>query len=261
MSTKDGGKRPVHAEGQNKSFIRAVIFDKDGVLVDFQRTWTPLIKRVALDVAEGDEEKARALLMKVGYRPAQDDFAPGSIWAVGTNDELLAAWFGTASQEKREAFLARMARLCETTDPVPACAPKLMRKGMEALKARGIRLAIATNDTTASARRMTQLFGIADLIDHVVGFDAVARPKPAADPVHTIAKKLAVAPEHMAVIGDSPHDAEMARAAGCALFIGVRDGTSDEATLRRICDHVVADVVEAMALVPRISPAYPGAAG
>ncbi len=249
MKSASGGAWPVHQERKTSPSIHAVIFDKDGVLVDFQRTWTPLIKRVALEVAEGDESTARSLLVKVGYRPEHDDFAPGSIWAVGTNEELLAAWFGEASAKRKEAFLALMAHLCETTDPAPACPPLQMRRGMERLKAHGIRLAIATNDTTASARRMTRLFSIADVIDHVVGFDAVNRPKPAADPVFAIADRLAVSPQHIAVIGDSPHDAEMARAAGCAMFIGVRDGTSDVKTLRRISDHVVADVLEAMALV------------
>ena len=47
--------------------MRAILFDKDGTLLDFERTWTPLLKRIALEAARGDADRAGELLEAGGY--------------------------------------------------------------------------------------------------------------------------------------------------------------------------------------------------
>ena len=41
--------------------IRAILFDKDGTLFDFQRTWGAWARVVIADLAAGDAARARAL--------------------------------------------------------------------------------------------------------------------------------------------------------------------------------------------------------
>ena len=238
--------------------VRAVIFDKDGVIVDFARTWTPVIHAAARDLAGGDEARALSLLKAVGYEERTGAFRPGSVWAAGTNAELLDVWLPGADARTRAAFLARMAALCERTPPHPACPPSAMRAALAGLRRRGVKLAMVTNDTTASARNAARAFGLLELFDDITGFDRVARPKPAADPARVAAAAMGVPASAVAVIGDSPHDAAMARAAGCAMFIGVLSGTSDAATLTPVADILAADVLEAVALLAPRSAATPG---
>jgi phosphoglycolate phosphatase len=226
--------------------IEAVIFDKDGVLVDFERTWTPAIRAAALDFAEGDAARAHELLVRVGFDENSGTFLPGSIWAAGTNAELIDAWAADTDEEHRAALIAKMDRHCETTSPVPLAPLADMQARFAALKAAGLKTAIVTNDTTASARNTARAFGISAHVDFICGFDAVTNPKPAPDPVLAFTGLSGVVPERMAVIGDNIHDAEMAQAAGCALFIGVLSGNSGHADLAHLADALVADVCEAV---------------
>ena len=39
--------------------IRGALFDKDGTLIDFDRTWQPIAERLVLQIADGDEEGCR----------------------------------------------------------------------------------------------------------------------------------------------------------------------------------------------------------
>lgn len=46
--------------------IHAILFDKDGTLVDFDRTWGPAVDTVLRDLANGDENLYRQLCAASG---------------------------------------------------------------------------------------------------------------------------------------------------------------------------------------------------
>jgi phosphoglycolate phosphatase len=69
--------------------------------------------------------------------------------------------------------------------------------------------------TGASTRAARILLRAANLdVDIVLGGDQVERPKPAADGMLLAAQRLATAPDHLIMIGDSPLDLQAAKAAG-----------------------------------------------
>jgi phosphoglycolate phosphatase len=53
---------------------------------------------------------------------------------------------------------------------------------------------------------------------------------------------VGVPPREVALVGDSPADLAMARAAGCGLAIGVRSGGGAEADLAPLADALIDDV-------------------
>jgi phosphoglycolate phosphatase len=105
------------------------------------------------------------------------------------------------------------------------------------LRSTGRRIAVATSDDRSPTLRTLAALSVADLVDAIVCADDGFPTKPAPDMVHHLCAGLGLAPEHAAVIGDSPADIAMGRAAGAGLVIGVRTGIGTDD------DLVDADVI------------------
>jgi phosphoglycolate phosphatase len=68
------------------------------------------------------------------------------------------------------------------------------------------------------------------------------------------ARQIGVAPQRIAMVGDSRHDLEAARAAG-ALAVAVLSGPADRAELAPLADHVVDDIAALPALFAELNQA------
>lgn len=77
------------------SHIRGILFDKDGTLIDFNRTWFGIIMTLARRSAAGDEVAARLLAERGGYDWDLQRFVGGSVVAAGTVADLVDLWPGT----------------------------------------------------------------------------------------------------------------------------------------------------------------------
>jgi phosphoglycolate phosphatase len=75
--------------------IKGILFDKDGTLIDYQRTWVPIHKEVALYAARGDTALAAELLRRYGQDPDSDAVMPNSVLAAGSVDDIADALPGT----------------------------------------------------------------------------------------------------------------------------------------------------------------------
>ena len=239
----------------------AILLDKDGVLVDFHRTWKPAIKRAAARVAQlatndapRQAELTAHLLAIVGHDAATDTFRPGSIWAAGTQEELFDTWATALPGVARQTIAAEVTAELSAAEPLPPVPLVELIRWLEAARTAGWKLAVVTNDLTTSARATAERHGYAHLLDAIIGSDLVARPKPHPDLVHFAARTLALPPQRMIVVGDNVHDGEMARAAGCAAFIGVTSGTSGHADLAPLALAVETDVTAALRRILRMQP-------
>ena len=105
-------------------------------------------------------------------------------------------------------------------------------------RARGINLGVATNDAEASMARHLQSAGVTSLFDFAAGFDSGHGHKPGAGPLLAFAEAVDVTPERCAMVGDSTHDLEAARAASM-VAVGVLTGPADEPELAPHADVVL----------------------
>ena len=71
--------------------IRGILFDKDGTVIDYWRTWVPINREAALYAAGGDRAVADELLRLGGHDPATDRVTPGSALAVGDFSDIAEA--------------------------------------------------------------------------------------------------------------------------------------------------------------------------
>ena len=87
--------------------IKGILFDKDGTLVDFNATWLGIGDMMALEAAGGDRWKADGLLAEAGYDFVDKRFKPDSVFAAGTNMDIVALWFPRLSDEDQMLAVAR----------------------------------------------------------------------------------------------------------------------------------------------------------
>ena len=109
------------------------------------------------------------------------------------------------------------------------------------LKAQGLTLGLATNDTEAPARRHLQTAGVADLFSFVAGADSGFGGKPAPGQLLAFAKACDLDPKTVVMVGDSRHDLDAGRAAGMKA-VAVLTGIATAADLAPHADAVLPDI-------------------
>lgn len=208
VSARVGAATAVHP-------IRAVIFDMDGVLVD-----SFAVMREAFAIAYAEV---------VGPGPAPFDEYTKHLGRYFP--DIMAAM--DLPQAMQEPFVRESYRLAHRV-PVFDGIPELLAE----LRARGLRLAVATGKSGKRARSLLDRLSVLTYFDHVVGSDEVARSKPAPDIVLRALDLLDVQPDEAVMVGDAWTDLASARAAGVSPYAALWADIDEAALLAH--DHDVA---------------------
>lgn len=188
--------------------MRAVLFDFDYTLGD---------------TTEGILTCIRYGLAVLGFPPASREemrrtiglgLGPTLAKLTGCCDADKARAFTRAFMEKADEVMVDSARLYPDTVPV-----------LRSLHNSNIRTAVVTTKAAFRIRDIFERFGLADLVDVIVGSDMVKNEKPHPEPILMALDMLDVRPEEALYVGDSPVDAECAARAGVP-FAGVLTGTA-----------------------------------
>jgi len=236
--------------------IAGILFDKDGTLLDYHATWAPLNKQAALEAAGGDAALAERLLVATGYDPASDSHVPNSLLVSASNAEIAGSWAAMLGADPH-VLTQRVTAVFEANSAATAVAVAGMAAVLAALKARGLALGVATNDSEESAYQSLGPFGVLEHFSYVVGFDSGHGAKPGPGMVEGFCAATGLAPANVAVVGDSLHDMEMGRQAGAGLLVGVLTGTSGRADLAAHAHHVLDSVGELEALLDTLTAKQP----
>lgn len=223
--------------------IKGIVFDKDGTLTDFHRTWIPAYRQAALQVTEriGRKEMLAELLLIGGFDEASGRFDPSSPLACGSTAEIARLWSAHSCIEYPtvlaglEATFERYAASC----PVPAAD---LVDLFTRLRERGIVLGVATMDSEALAHATLERLQVARFMSFVCGYDTGFGEKPAPGMVLAFCEAMGLEPSEVAVVGDTLHDIGMGRAAKAGLVIGVLTGASPREVLEQDADHVLPSI-------------------
>jgi phosphoglycolate phosphatase len=227
--------------------VKAVLFDKDGTLVDFNGTWHALYEKLALEVSGGDQARADRMLEIGGYDPATGRFIAGSELAAGTTPGIVQLWLPNADADTFNHWSDRLDRAFVEEGPLAAVPVSGLNETVGALERAGIGMAVVTNDLEKAAHNTMVRFGLRDKFIAVLGYDSVPDPKPQAGPVLKFCRDHGFEPAEVLVIGDNGHDIEMARNAGAGFAIGVLSGTGTKADFAA---HGADAVLESIADLP-----------
>ena len=217
--------------------LDAVIFDKDGTLFDFRLSWGAFTENLLAELAT-DAEMARHLGQVLGYDTASRQFTRTSPVISMTTPEIAAILHPHLKGISLAQLNDRMAALSAEAPMVPAVP---LRQVLTALKARGLRLGLATNDTEMPARVHLAGAGVLDLFDYVVGCDSGFGGKPAPGQLMEFLRRFDLAPARVAMVGDSRHDLDAGRAAGMHA-LAVLTGIATASELGPHADVVLANI-------------------
>jgi phosphoglycolate phosphatase-like HAD superfamily hydrolase len=228
--------------------IDLLIFDKDGTLIEFQLMWGGWVDELASRL----EAATRQPLREGMYELLGLDRATGRVHAHG----LLAATPMSRIREVVGSYVAdagagpslaagALDAAWHAPDPVALAQPvtdlpALFRR----LRERVPTFAVATSDDRGPTERTLVALGIADEMAALACADDGFPGKPAPDPVLNLCRRIGIPPARTAVIGDSPYDLAMGRAAGAARVIGVLTGVGERTTLEPLADAVLGSIAE-----------------
>lgn len=199
----------------------AVIFDLDGVVVDsfavMNRAFATAYAEVVGDGPAPFEE----------YRRHLGRYFPDIMRIMGLPLAM------------EEPFVRESYRLADQVKVFDGVVELLVT-----LRARGLRLAVATGKSGPRARSLLDVLDLLPFFEHVIGSDEVARPKPAPDIVLRALDLLGVSAEQAVMVGDAPTDLASAQgadvASAAALWAGPEEGellaARPDAVLRRPAD-------------------------
>lgn len=230
-----------------KPQLRGILFDKDGTLIDFRATWVPAFRGVAGELAArlgGGRELMHLLLERLGYDATLDRFADDSplLWA--TNAHIAEVWAATPEVAYRLDVGEVVARHFGDLDRYPPQPVGDLPALLGRLRARGLRLGMATMDDTSAALATAERLGIAAFLDFVVGADAGHGEKPGPGMALAFCAVCGLQPSEAAMVGDTPADLLMARQAGFGAAIAVGTGATSLHLVAPLADHVLASVQE-----------------
>jgi phosphoglycolate phosphatase len=214
--------------------IEALIFDKDGTLFDFRLSWGAWTRNLLAELGDADGRLAQVLR----YDPARNDFAPVSPVIAMTTPEIADILLPHLPGLPLSELLVRMNQLAADAPMVPAVDLPAV---LGVLRARGLKLGLATNDTEIPARRHLAGAGVLELFDFVAGCDSGFGGKPAPGQLLAFVQQCGLTPARVAMVGDSLHDLDSGRAAGMKA-VAVLTGIATRADLEAHADVVLTNI-------------------
>ena len=220
------------------TYIKGLLFYKDGTLFDFHHTWSVWCHRFISEMAQSDKIAAERLAQALDFNMLSREFRPNSPVIAGTLEILVEVTLKTlpdlGAQTIRQGILdtATHAQMVPVVPLIPL---------LDGFLQDGLRLGVATNDGEAPARVHLQSQGIHDHFHYVAGYDTGHGEKPAPGMLLAFCEACSLDPSEVAMIGDSTHDLHSAAAAGMKR-VGVLTGIASHDDLYPHADIVLPDI-------------------
>ena len=227
---------------------QAIIFDKDGTLIDFDAMWggwviylaeqlhalsgLPVREPLCLAMGFDDANKKVLALGKLAASPMLQLYQL-------TVDVMQSLGLSTEQAEKvvEEGWCI--------PDPVMLAKPFTDTRDLfSKLHEQNIKIGIATTDDRLPTQAMIEAFDIEEYLSTMVCADDGIPAKPAPDMVLVICERMNIHPSKVIVVGDTTADLKMGRSAGAGLVVGVLSGVSNIHDLMPYADMIIDSVEE-----------------
>lgn len=198
--------------------IKAVIFDKDGVLMDTEKTYFKAY-RDTISYFGGnrvygwnDHKRFMGMLSSERFLKLKNMFN----LSIGFDDFI---------NEYRKRYF-------ELFEKNSVALPDGLKEFLHKLKSASIKLGVATSSSRKNTDFTLKKTNLTQYFDVVVTADDVSKGKPHPELFQLAASKLHIAPGECVVIGDSINDMIAAKAAGMKVIMLVNQNNSAEESFR-----------------------------
>jgi phosphoglycolate phosphatase len=211
---------PIVTVSHHRFDVDAVVFDKDGTLLDLDASWGPIALSWIEGVAPGDETVISVLAGALGLDLVSGRLRPDSVFAMSTlarieaDTRLLLASSGWSHDRIEHALAAGGRAIDHTVGAMPMTTLADVAVLMQELRAAGLGVAVFTSDEPHPTTMFLDRFGLHDLVGVVITAADVSEAKPSPEGLRTIAATLGTTTEQLLMVGDSVADRDAARAAG-----------------------------------------------
>ncbi|WOG27794.1 HAD family hydrolase [Endozoicomonas sp. 8E] len=232
--------------------FKALLFDKDGTLLEFHNMWLKVSRSAChrvknySDERQGHQHVTEAqLLLAIGVEGDRVD--NHGLLASNPVEDTAAKWFEMLNPQvsltefarvTKNAFNQQVAENPQWIEVLPGVADTLT-----SLKQKGMILGIATADTKDSTLYTLEQSGLKMLFDYVGYSDGDIEPKPAPALLSAFCQQCGIEPHEVIMFGDTVSDMEFATNAG-AKKIGVLTGTASASELEPVADLVIPSVAQ-----------------
>lgn len=220
--------------------IKGIVFDKDGTLFDFNKTWGPITKTLIEGECGGDINKISRLADTLGYDMKVGVFRPGSLVIAETSETVADAILPFTQDGDKAALIDRMSKATTDVEQVHVADLESLFRD---LRQRDLRLGIATNDAETSAKANLLQAGVHDQFDFIAGFDSGFGAKPETGQLLAFSNHVNLPTKQCVMVGDSLHDLMAGRAADMRT-IGVLTGPALRSELSPFADVVLETIAE-----------------
>ena len=232
--------------------IKAVLFDKDGTLIDFADTFFDACANIIILLSEGDLLLAHRLAEMVDF-DLDTRTCPGSSQIVGgTSFTIAQAWQPVLQRPSVVELSQELDTHFDKYTQTSVTEFVFTKPTLRVLGDMDIRLGVATNDSENNARSHLSSIGIEDVFSFVAGYDSGHGAKPEAGMVEAFIRHCALAADQVVMVGDSTNDLLAGKNAG-ALAVAITSGIAVESELRAFADHVIDDISKLPQLLVALS--------
>ncbi len=223
--------------------ISAILFDKDGTLIDSHIYWGRIIQKRSQALVEKFKLKEQlypVLCRKMGFSLEENILLPEGPIALVSREKVIGILLDFLTGQGEKISFAEIDNLFirvhtdflkEINDFVKILPG--VKEFLRKIKEKKIKTAVVTTDSIKNTQEIVKFLGIDQYFDLLLGKEATPLPKTSGEPARIAIKKLKVGPEETIAIGDSLMDLIMAKQANLKAAVAVALGQVPLAVLQK----------------------------
>ncbi|SEC61174.1 HAD family hydrolase [Paenibacillus sp. GP183] len=248
--------------------IEAILFDKDGTLLEFLELWGRFAERMTMQVIDQissmggellglDPSKLLGIEMdETGRLTGYDIQGPLSIGSMPEIEAILAWQLYRCGLTWNEAITRirefQKQASVEMERERPAVPIHGLIDFLEQCEKLQLPLCVVTADYTQEAKKHLSWIHSDHYFREIIGSDQVTVGKPYPEMIHTACQRIGVSPAKVALIGDTNGDMQMGKAAGVAVTIGMSKNLAGSGRLYQ-ADYMISTYNQLTLSVTRLS--------